>query len=65
MSRKWENIGRRYEPFEYDPNSKQTYFEFLKVGYPGKEPVAKSGEASNAPPTTFGKSSLDWDWSDN
>jgi aminobenzoyl-glutamate utilization protein B len=52
------------KPYEYDPNSKETYFQFLKVDYPGKEPVPKSGEASNAPPTTFGKSSLDWEWTD-
>ena len=50
------------KPFEYDPNSKQTYFEFLKVSYPGKEPVAGSGKASNAPPTSFGKSSIDFNW---
>ena len=50
------------KPFEYDPNSKQTYLEFLKVSYPGKEPEAGAGKASNAPPTSFGKSSIDWNW---
>ena len=50
--------------YEYDPNSKQTYLEFLKEPYPGKEPVAGSGKASNAPPQTFEKSSIDWEWPD-
>jgi len=36
------------KPYEYDPNSKQTYFEFLKVKYPPDEVPAGAGKASNA-----------------
>jgi aminobenzoyl-glutamate utilization protein B len=50
------------KPYEYDPDSKQTYFQFLKVAYPGVEPKAGVGKLSNAPQTDFGNSSIDWDW---
>jgi aminobenzoyl-glutamate utilization protein B len=53
------------QPFEYNPNSKLTYLEFLKAPYPGKEPAAGVGKASNAPPVSFDKSSLNWEWAGN
>ncbi len=36
-------------PFEYDPNSPQTYLEFLGVAYPPKMPTSAIGKASNTP----------------
>jgi aminobenzoyl-glutamate utilization protein B len=51
------------KPFEYDPGSKLTYLEFVKESYPGKEPAAGVGKASNAPPASFEKSSLTFEWS--
>jgi aminobenzoyl-glutamate utilization protein B len=35
-------------PFEYDPNSKQTYLQFLKIPYPPAMPASAVGKASNA-----------------
>lgn len=37
------------KPFEYDPKSKQTYLEFMKVKYPPAEPATAIGQASNDP----------------
>jgi aminobenzoyl-glutamate utilization protein B len=52
--------------YEYDPNSKQTYLEFMGAAYPPPEPQAGIGRLSNtrAPDltATMGKSSIDWDW---
>lgn len=39
----------KLKPFEYDPNSKQSYLEMLKVAYPPTEVPAGAGRASNAP----------------
>jgi aminobenzoyl-glutamate utilization protein B len=36
------------KPFEYDPNSKQTYLQFLKIPYPPAMPASDIGKASNA-----------------
>ena len=36
------------KPFEYDPNSKQTYMQFLKISYPPAMPASAVGKASNA-----------------
>lgn len=49
-------------PYEYDPDGKATYLQFLKVAYPPSMPQSAVGRASNAPKTTFEKSSIDWDW---
>lgn len=35
-------------PFEYNPDGKQTYLEFLKVNYPPAMPSSAIGKASNA-----------------
>jgi aminobenzoyl-glutamate utilization protein B len=45
-----EEMGRyrdALKPFEYDPNSKQSYLDFLKVKYPPAEPATAIGKASN------------------
>ena len=39
----------KLKPFEYDPNSKQSYLEMLKVPYPPAEVEAGAGKASNDP----------------
>ena len=49
------------EKFEYDPNSSQTYFEFLGLSYPPAEPQGAVGEASNEM-TENNESSLQWKW---
>lgn len=36
-------------PFEYDPNSKKTYLEFMGVSYPPAMPASAVGKASNEP----------------
>jgi aminobenzoyl-glutamate utilization protein B len=52
--------------FEYDPNSKQTYLQFIGAAYPPPEPADAIGRQSNlrAPDlnAALGKSSIDWDW---
>jgi aminobenzoyl-glutamate utilization protein B len=50
------------KPYEYDPNSKQTYLQFMKAPYPGPEPVAGAGRASNEPRTTFDHNSIGFEW---
>jgi aminobenzoyl-glutamate utilization protein B len=60
-----EEMGRyraALAPYEYDPNGKATYFQFLKAAYPPAAPATAVGRASNAPKATFEKSSIDWDW---
>ncbi len=45
-----EEMGRyreKLKPYEYDPSSKQTYLEFLKVQYPPAMPDSAIGKASN------------------
>jgi aminobenzoyl-glutamate utilization protein B len=39
----------KLKPFEYDPNSRQSYLEMLKVAYPPAEVAPGAGKASNAP----------------
>ncbi len=39
----------KLKPFEYDPNSKQSYLEMMKIAYPPAEVEAGAGKASNAP----------------
>jgi len=39
----------KLKPFEYDPNSKQSYLEMLKIAYPPADVDAGAGRASNAP----------------
>jgi len=39
----------KLKPFEYNPNSKQSYLEMLKINYPPAEVKAGAGKASNAP----------------
>ncbi|WP_439533604.1 amidohydrolase [Polymorphobacter sp.] len=48
--------------FEYDPNSKQTYLQFLGAAYPPREPTTAIGRASNLLAPDQGKSSIEWDW---
>lgn len=48
--------------FEYDPNSKKTYLEFMGAAYPPKEPSTDIGRRSNLIKTDKGNSSIDWDW---
>jgi aminobenzoyl-glutamate utilization protein B len=52
--------------FEYDPDSKQTYLQFIGAAYPPTDPAGPIGRQSNlrAPDLTAikGKSSIDWDW---
>lgn len=48
--------------FEYDPNSKQTYLEFMGAAYPPREPSAPIGRMSNLLAPDMGKSSIEWDW---
>ena len=48
--------------FEYDPNSKQTYLEFIGASYPPREPTAPIGRMSNLLAPEMGKSSIEWDW---
>lgn len=52
--------------FEYDPDSKQTYLQFIGAAYPPADPAGPIGRQSNlrAPDltATMGKSSIDWDW---
>jgi len=48
--------------FEYDPNSKQTYLEFMGVAYPPKEPSTEIGRLSNLLAPDMGNSSIEWDW---
>jgi aminobenzoyl-glutamate utilization protein B len=49
------------KPYEYDPESKHTYLEFLKLQYPPAEPATAIGKASNVVVETR-KSSVGWDW---
>jgi aminobenzoyl-glutamate utilization protein B len=45
-----EEMGKYREalkPYEYDPNSRQTYLEFLKVAYPPKAPDRAVGKEDN------------------
>jgi len=49
-------------PFEYDPNSSQTYLEFLGMQYPPAPPASAIGKASNVPVPPKVKSSIEWDW---
>jgi len=42
------------KPFEYDPNSKQSYLEMLKVAYPPAEVPEGAGKASNDPNASTG-----------
>ncbi len=49
-------------PFQYDPNSSQTYLDFLGVAYPPKAPGSAVGKASNVPVPAATKTSIDWDW---
>jgi aminobenzoyl-glutamate utilization protein B len=47
-----EEMGRyraALKPYEYDPDSKQSYLEMLKVAYPPAEVAPGAGKASNAP----------------
>ncbi len=47
-----EEMGRyraALKSFEYDPKSRQTYLEFMKVSYPPAEPATAIGLASNDP----------------
>lgn len=39
----------KLKPFEYDPNSKQSYLEMLKLPYPPAPVADGAGKASNAP----------------
>ena len=39
----------KLKPFEYDPNSKQSYLEMLKLPYPPADVPAGAGKASNDP----------------
>jgi aminobenzoyl-glutamate utilization protein B len=48
--------------FEYDPNSKQTYLQFIGAAYPPAEPSTAIGRASNLLAPDTGKSSIEWDW---
>ena len=48
--------------FEYDPNSKKTYLEFMGAAYPPKEPSTDIGRRSNLLKPEQGNSSIDWDW---
>jgi len=48
--------------FEYDPNSRQTYLQFMGATYPPAMPDSAIGRASNVPAPTAVKSSIDWDW---
>ncbi len=56
----------KYRPalakYEYNPDGKQTYFEFLGVTYPPKEPETAIGRASNVVTQEGVKSSIDWVW---
>jgi aminobenzoyl-glutamate utilization protein B len=36
------------KPFEYDPESRQTYLQFMKIAYPPAEPATAIGKAANA-----------------
>jgi aminobenzoyl-glutamate utilization protein B len=49
------------EQLEYDPDSAQTYLEFLGVAYPPAEPSSAIGKASNEVVVST-QSSLDWEW---
>ncbi|WP_397585704.1 amidohydrolase [Sphingorhabdus sp.] len=48
--------------FEYDPNSKKTYLEFMGAAYPPKEPSTDIGRRSNLLKPEQPNSSIDWDW---
>jgi len=48
--------------FEYDPNSKKTYLEFMGAAYPPKEPSTDIGRRSNLLKPEQRNSSIDWDW---
>lgn len=52
----------RLAPFEYDPDSKQTYLQFMRAAYPPAMPATAIGKASNEPAPAARKSSLSWDW---
>jgi aminobenzoyl-glutamate utilization protein B len=48
-------MGRYREalkPYEYNPKSKQTYLQFMKVAYPPAEPAGAVGLQSNEPGTS-------------
>lgn len=49
------------EKREYDPESRQTYFEFLGVTYPPALPASAVGKASNEVVVST-ESSLSWEW---
>jgi aminobenzoyl-glutamate utilization protein B len=48
--------------FEYDPDSPQTYLQFMGATYPPAEPATAIGRASNTPNQTGIKSSMGWNW---
>lgn len=50
------------QPFEYDPESSQTYLEFLGVNYPPATPDSAVGRMSNEPKPKAEKSSISWSW---
>lgn len=59
----------RYRPalakYEYDPDGKQTYLEFMKASYPPAMPASAVGRESNKPATPPTRNSIDWDWLKN
>ena len=48
-------------PYEYDPESEQSYYEFLGITYPPEDPETAIGKASNVPPQSD-DSSMGWSW---
>lgn len=57
-----QNYRSALEEFEYDPDSAQTYLEFLDVPYPPEIPTSAVGKASNEEVEDVGKSSIEWQW---
>ena len=49
-------------PYEYDPDSSETYLEFLGLSYPPAMPSSAIGAASDVPMVRETKSSIEWDW---
>ena len=60
-----EEMGRYRQAlakYEYDPDSKKTYLEFMGAAYPPAMPSGPVGKVSNEPNQDGVKSSMSWVW---